>query len=52
MKPCPNCEHPMLDCEGVLQPRRGSGDNRYADWYCMSCHYVIWTGASSQTNGR
>jgi hypothetical protein len=41
-KKCPKCGHPMMDGEGVLQPRRGKGDPRVADWWCADCHHVIW----------
>jgi transposase-like protein len=39
-KKCPSCKHPMMS--GPLQPKRGSGDNRVADWWCADCHYTIW----------
>jgi uncharacterized protein with PIN domain len=41
-KKCPKCGHPMMDCEGEIQPRRGEGDHRKADWWCADCHHVIW----------
>jgi hypothetical protein len=37
---CPSCGHPMM--AGPIRPKRGSGDNRLADWYCANCHHVIW----------
>lgn len=37
---CSECEHPMMS--GPIQPKRGSGDFRTADWYCANCHHVIW----------
>jgi hypothetical protein len=39
-KKCRACKHPMMS--GPLQPKRGSGDNRVADWWCADCHYTIW----------
>ncbi len=38
---CPECGHRMMS--GPIQPRRGSGDLRTADWYCANCHLAIWT---------
>ena len=43
---CPKCYHPMM--QGPLQPRRGSGDNRTADWYCANCRHVIWAKANQE----
>jgi len=44
---CPKCYHPMMS--GPLQPKRGSGDNRTADWWCANCHHAIW--AKTQKEG-
>ena len=49
-KHCPECEHPMM--EGPLQPKRGSGDYRVADWWCANCHHVIWAQAQPEEAPR
>jgi uncharacterized protein with PIN domain len=43
---CPKCSHPMMS--GPLQPKRGSGDYRTADWYCANCHHVVWAGEAKR----
>lgn len=43
---CPECGHPMIEGWDTFQPKRGSGDNRVADWYCANCHYVVWASSA------